>query len=206
MDKIKPNILQEKIKKVLQMESEAVLSLIENIDYQVLLKTAETIIACKGKIITTGCGTSGVAAKKIAHSFSCTRRPAFFLSPAEALHGGLGVVDSSDIVILISKGGKTDELIGMLKNLKAISPTIIVVSENNSSPMVGVADICIKIPILQEPDSFDMLATSSTLATIAYFDALIIFIKEWSGFTKEDFLLVHPGGAVGERLIHDISK
>ncbi|MPM72895.1 Arabinose 5-phosphate isomerase KdsD [bioreactor metagenome] len=118
----------------------------------------------------------------------------------------MGVVDSSDIVILISKGGKTDELIGMLKSLKAISPTIIVVSENNSSPMVGVADIWIKIPILQEPDSFNMLATSSTLATIAFFDALIIFIKEWSGFTKEDFLLVHPGGAVGERLIHDISK
>nr|WP_321307147.1 SIS domain-containing protein [uncultured Sphaerochaeta sp.] len=206
MDKIDLPFVEDIVGRVLQMESESIICLEKSMDYFIFKNTAEIILNCKGKVITTGCGTSGVAARKIAHSFSCIRRPAFFLSPSEALHGGLGAVTKDDIIILISKGGRTQELVNMMQSLITIGAMTIVVAENNFSPMAKVADICIEIPIQQEPDSFNMLATASTLATIAYFDAMIILIKEWAGFKKNDFLLIHPGGAVGERLLHETKK
>ena len=167
----------------------------------VVLATANAIADCKGRIILSGCGTSAMAAKKIAHSLNCIERPALFLTPSDAVHGGLGVVQPGDIVILVSKGGGTKELVYLLPACRTKHATVIAVSENPESVLAQNADIYLQVQVDREPCRFNMLATASTMAVIAMFDAICIALMQMTGYTKEQFAVIHPGGAVGDRLL-----
>lgn len=156
---------------------------------------------CRGKIVISGVGTSGTAAKKISHSLCCIERPSFFLDPGDAVHGGLGAVQEEDVVILISKGGGTGELVTLIPAFRSKKVSIIGVTENTDSIIGRESDVCLKVKIVREADSFNMLATTSTMAVVAVFDALCISLMELTGFTKEKFAVIHPGGEVGRRLL-----
>ena len=189
------------VRRALEIEAESIAKLSGELNEEAVLKTAHAIADCKGKIILSACGTSGVAAKKIAHSLSCIERPALFLSPADAVHGGLGVLQKDDLFILISKGGNTSELTQLIPACKAKGAKLIAVSENPNSQLALSADIYVKVKVEREPCRFNMLATASTLAVIATFDAICIALMQLTGYTREQFALIHPGGAVGERLL-----
>ena len=152
------------------------------------------------KVILTGCGTSGTAAQKIEHTLSCVDCPALFLSPANALHGGMGVVQKDDILVLLSKGGHTEELNKMIAPCKERGALLIAVTENEESYMAKESDLVLKIKVEKEPDEYNVLATGSILATLAVFDAIAIAISRMKGFSQKGFLKIHPGGDVGKRL------
>jgi len=173
----------------------------ETINRSDILNCVKFIADCRGRIITSGAGTSAMAAKKIAHSLSCIERPSFFLSPTDAVHGALGSVQSGDIAILISKGGNTSEIVNLISPLKTKKVFIIGVTENDNSTLAKNSDIFLKIKVDREADEFNMLATTSTMAVIAVFDAICICLMSYTGYTREKFSVIHPGGAVGKRLL-----
>lgn len=168
---------------------------------EALAECVKRIGDTRGRVFTAGVGTSGAAAKKIAHSLSCIERPAFFLSPGDAVHGALGSVQSGDTGILISKGGGTGEILRLLPSLKTKGVFIIGVTENETSALADECDLLLRIRIEKEADEFNMLATTSTMAVIAVFDAICIALMEYTGYTREQFAVIHPSGAVGERLL-----
>ena len=184
----------------LDVESKEIERLRETVDRKTVEEIINRISKCKGKIILTGCGTSAMAAKKIVHSLSVIDIEAIYLNPSDAVHGSLGTVRKDDIVIFISKGGNTEELTSFIDNVRAKKAFIITVSENERSLLATKSDLFLKVKIEREPDQYDMLATASTLAVIALFDAICIALMDVTGFNKQDFALNHPGGAVGERL------
>lgn len=172
-----------------------------SIDKKSFINCVEAISNCEGKIITSGAGTSAMAAKKISHTFSCIERPSFFLSPADAVHGALGSVQEKDILILISKGGNTREIINMIPAAIKKKTFILGVTENESSVLADKCDLLLKIKVSKEADDFNMLATTSTMAVISTFDAISVCVMYYTNYTKEQFGIIHPGGAVGERLL-----
>lgn len=170
------------------------------VDREAFLACVKAIAECRGKIVTAGVGTSAAAARKIAHSLSCIERPALFLSPADAVHGALGVAQAEDLAILISKGGGTQEIMNLVPALKTKAVRIIGVTERPESPLARASDILLKVKVEREADEFNMLATTSTMAVVAVFDAVCIALMEYSGYSREQFAVIHPGGAVGKRL------
>jgi KpsF/GutQ family protein len=192
------------VKNTLYIESESVNKLIESVSEEAVIKAIKLIGDCKGRIVISGCGTSGAAAKKIAHSLCCIERPACFLSPSDAVHGALGLLQKEDILILISKGGNTGELVNLLSACQAKGAKLIGVTENPDSVIAMSSDILLKIKVDKEPCPFNMLATASTIAVIAVFDAICIALMHYTGYTREQFAIIHPKGAVGDRLLNNI--
>lgn len=193
-------MITNEIKRTLSIEATSIQSLIESLDMDKMVQVVRLIGDCKGRIIVAGCGTSAMAAKKIVHSLNCIERPAVFLTPSDAAHGGLGILQPGDIFILISKGGNTKELIQLIPACRAKSATLIGVTENPESIIAKEADICLIVKIDTEPCRFNMLATASTLAVISVFDSICITLMQYTNYTKEQFAIIHPNGAVGERL------
>ena len=187
---------------VWRAEAAAIAALEQTVDPGAFRRCVETLAGCRGRILTTGCGTSAAAAKKIAHSLCCIERPAAFLSPSDAVHGGLGLVQPGDVVIAISKGGGTRELLNLVPACKTKQAFLIAVTENPDSPLARAADLLLRVKVEREPDPFNMLATASTLAVIAAFDAVCIALMHLTGYTREQFAVIHPGGAVGQRLLN----
>ncbi|WP_302272642.1 KpsF/GutQ family sugar-phosphate isomerase [Brachyspira aalborgi] len=196
MDKETKKIIEH----VLSIESQSILEILNNYDEKSVNLVIKKIEECKGKIIISGCGTSGEAGRKIAHTLSCIECPSIFLSPSDALHGRLGIVKKEDIVILLSKGGETMELISMIPAIKHKKAFLIGVTENENSSLSKDSDIFLKVHVSKEADMFNLLATSSIVALIALFDAIIVAIMVKKNFTKKDFSVIHPGGAVGKKL------
>lgn len=192
------------VKRCIHMEAESIEKLTEILDEESVLKVAKALMECKGKVILSGCGTSAMAAKKIAHSLNCIEIPALFLTPSDAVHGGLGVLQSEDILILISKGGNTGELTSLIPACRAKEAMLIGVSENPESKIATMADIFLRVMVDREPCRFNMLATASTLAVISTFDAVCIALMQMTGYTREQFAIIHPRGAVGERLLNNL--
>ena len=190
------------INRTLDVEAKSIARLIRDLDNSVMVRLVEKIARCKGRMVLSGCGTSAMAARKIAHSLCCVGCPARFLSPADAVHGALGVLQEGDMLILISKGGSTRELAALCPVCKKKKAELVVVSENLESELGRQADIFLKVKVEREPCRFNMLATASTLAVIATFDAICIALMEYKGYTREQFSVIHPSGAVGERLLH----
>ncbi len=189
----------EMAKASLEIEMKAVKDVLDKMDWEAFKKAVETLSKCD-RIITSASGSSGIAAKKMAHTLCCIERPAQFLPPCEAMHGGLGSVQKGNAVILVSRGGKTAELLPVLDVALKKEAVIIGVTENMDSPIAKHSDIVLPMHIEKESDKYNMQATSSYIATIALFDALICAIMEETDYKKEQFALIHPGGAVGERL------
>lgn len=189
----------EMARQSLEIEANAVKDVLEKMDWVAFQKATEALSKCD-KIITCASGSSGIAAKKFAHTLCCIERPAQFLPPCEAMHGGLGAVQKGNVVVLVSRGGKTAELLPVLAVSIKKGATVIGVTENMDSPIAKQSDIVLPMHIEKESDKYNMQATSSYIATIALFDALICAVMEETDYKKEQFALIHPGGAVGERL------
>jgi KpsF/GutQ family protein len=196
------NHLWQHVNNTLSIEAESIHELSSTLSKEAVFQVIEAIKECKGRIVVAGCGTSGVVAKKIVHTLCCIERPAAYLNPSDAVHGELGLVQKDDVVILISKGGKTSELVGLLPALKVKGAKLITVTENLDSILAKEADIVLKIKVQREPDPFNMLATASTLAVISVFDAITIALMHEMNYTQEQFAVIHPGGAVGEILLN----
>lgn len=192
--------IRESIVHTLQCESDIVSELIQSVDEVQVEKVIELLMNCKGKVVVSGCGTSGVAAQKVEHTLRCVDCPAVFLSPSVALHGGMGVVQKDDVLILLSKGGHTRELDDMVAPCKERGALLVAVTENEDSYMAKESDVLLKIKVDKEPDDYNVLATGSIIGTIAVFDAIAIVISRLKGFSREGFLKIHPGGDVGKRL------
>ena len=197
------NQLWQHIDRTLQIEAEAIKELSSSVSKEEILHVIQAIKTCTGRVVVAGCGTSGVAAKKIVHTLCCIERPACYLNPSDAVHGELGLVQQNDLVILVSKGGKTGELVSLLPALKEKGVSIITVTENLDSILAKEADMIVKVQVKQEPDPFNMLATASTLAVISVFDAIAIALMHEMNYTKDQFKVIHPGGAVGELLLNN---
>ena len=195
--------------KVWKIEISAIEELATTVDKDAIFRVVEMIADCKnnnGRVITMGVGTSAAAARKIAHSFSCIEIPSFFLSPADSIHGGLGAVQRNDIVIAISKGGNTQEIINVIPSLKKKEAKLIGVTENESSILGKECNLLLKVKVEREADEFNMLATSSTIAVISLFDAIAVSLMKYTDYTKEQFATIHPRGAVGERLLKEVTN
>ncbi|MHB1154747.1 MAG: SIS domain-containing protein [Eubacteriales bacterium] len=180
-------------------ETEAVSSVFDSVDRDTFAKAVDALAACP-RIMTCASGSSGVAAKKFAHSLCCIERGAMFMPPSEAVHGGLGGLKREDCLVMVSRGGKTAELLPIIDVCKKKGATLIAVTENPDSPLAHNADIILKLTIAKESDKLGVMATSSFMATVALFDALLCALIEETGYTREQFGLIHPGGAVGEML------
>jgi arabinose-5-phosphate isomerase len=162
-----------------------------------------------GKVILTGVGKSGVIAQKITATLNSTGTPAFYLHPADALHGDLGMVRGDDIVIILSKSGDTMELSLLLPSLRRAGVTIIAITGNHESALARHATVVIDCSVEREACPLDLAPTASTTAMLAIGDALAVVLYEAKGFTREDFALTHPGGMLGRRLllhVEDIMK
>ncbi len=152
------------------------------------------------RIMLCASGSSGIAAKKFAHSLCCIERGAMFMPPCEAVHGGLGGLKREDALVMVSRGGKTVELLPVIDVCGRKGAALIAVTENLESPLARAADIVLRLDIPRESDKYDVMATSSYVATVALFDALLAALIEETGYTRQMFGLIHPGGAVGDRL------
>lgn len=193
----------ESISKILNIEVNAIQNLIDSLDRDVMEQIVDLLIKVKPeghKVITAGCGTSGATAIRVAHSLNVCEVPSFFLDPTYSVHGGTGAIQKGDVVILFSKGGNTLEVINYIPICKAKGATIIGVSQNDDSILATNADIYFKVKIDQESDKFNMCASASCTAYCAVWDAIAFTIMEKTDYTKEDLLLTHPGGKVGELL------
>ncbi|MBU9824738.1 KpsF/GutQ family sugar-phosphate isomerase [Rahnella perminowiae] len=183
-----------------QTYSQELLALRHNLDADIWQQLLALITGCKGKIAVSGVGTSGIAARKIAHMLACVEQPAVYLSATDAAHGDLGFMRSDDLMILISRGGNSEELTRLLPALKAKGVAIISVTENTDSAIARAATLVVKTHIEQEIDPLNMLATTSIILVLAVFDALCGNIMLRNGFDQQRLLKVHPGGNVGKIL------
>ena len=152
------------------------------------------------RIGAAGCGHSGIICQHFAHLMCCIERPARFISPAEAVHGATGFLQKDDVMIFASRGGKTKELLPIVDICKAKGVKIITVTENMESPLALSADVVIKQHVNRETDKWNAQGTTSTTALCMIFHALQAAVIEQTGYQAEQFALIHPGGAVGERL------
>lgn len=192
------NIL-EIAKRVLKTEAEAVLSLTErlNSDFE---RAVEIIFQSKGRVVVTGMGKSGLVGKKIAATLSSTGTPAFFMHPAEASHGDLGMVTSDDVIIAISNSGETEEIINLIPFLKRFNVTLISLTGNTDSTLSKAADVTIDVSVKEEACPMGIVPTASTTATMAMGDAIAVALLIKRGFKEEDFAFFHPGGSLGKKL------
>lgn len=185
---------------VLNIEAEAIRSLIPRINEE-FDKAVEMILACPGKVIVTGMGKSGIIGRKMAASFASTGTSSFFLHPAEAFHGDLGMVTCHDIVIAISNSGESTEVVNILPIIQRIGAPIIAMCGRKKSTLSEHAEVFIDISVEREACPLGLAPTASTTATLAMGDALAIALLSKRNFTPQDFALFHPGGALGKRLL-----
>lgn len=182
-----------------RIEAESLAETAKVLDREEMRKAVEALAKAE-RIAAAGCGHSGIACRHFAHLMCCAERPARFLSPAEAVHGGLGCMKKGDVMVLASRGGKTDELMTIIDVCKTKGVTIIGVTENLASPLGTESDIVLAMKVTKECDKYNCQGTTSFAVTSAIFDALQAALIEYTGYQKMDFALIHPGGAVGKRL------
>jgi arabinose-5-phosphate isomerase len=190
----------EEAKKVIRIEAEALLALADSINGE-FEKAVQLILAAKGRVVVTGMGKSGLIGQKIASTMASTGTPAFFLHPAEGIHGDLGMIMKGDVAIAISNSGETEELVRILPVIKRLGATLIAMSGNAASTLAKSGDVFLDISVNEEACPLGLAPTASTTATLAMGDALAVALLLERGFKAEDFALFHPGGALGKRLI-----
>ena len=187
-------------KKVLRKEAEAVFGLIEKLDSN-FEKAVEIIYQSRGRVIVAGMGKSGLVGKKIAATLASTGTPAFFLHPAEASHGDLGMVTDRDIIIAISNSGETEELIGLIPFLKRFNVKLISMTGNLNSTLAKASDVTLDISVKEEACPMGIVPTASTTATLALGDAVAVALLIKRGLDEKDFAFFHPGGRIGKKLL-----
>lgn len=183
------------------IEAECIREMKEYFNEEAFAKAVE-LLAKAPRIGTTGCGHSGIICQHMSHLMCCIERPSRFISPAEAVHGATGFLQSGDVMIFASRGGKTRELLPIVEICKKKQVSIITVTENLDSPLAHAADVVLKQHVNRETDKYNAQGTTSTTALCMIFHALQAALIEETGYQAEQFALIHPGGAVGERLNH----
>ncbi len=186
-------------RKVLETEARAVAALVERLDSS-FERAVEVLSGISGRVIVTGMGKSGLVAKKIAATFSSTGTPSFFLHPAEAIHGDLGMMVRGDAVVALSYSGETEELIRLLERVKRLGIPLISMTGNPESTLARASDVMLDVSIEKEACLLNLAPTASTTASLAMGDALAVVMLEKKGFQEEDFAELHPGGALGRKL------
>ena len=182
-----------------EIEAECIKTMLGYFDDEAFSKAVE-LLKSAPRIGATGCGHSGIICQHFAHLMCCIERPARFISPAEAVHGATGFLQEGDVCVFASRGGKTKELLPILDICKHKGVKIISVTENMESPLAEAADVVLKQYVNRETDKYNAQGTTSTTALCMIFHALQTALIEETDFRNEQFAVVHPGGAVGERL------
>ena len=187
-------------KRVLQVEAQAILDLLGRIDDR-FVQAVEVLYDCRGRVVVTGMGKSGIIAKKIAATLTSTGTPAFFLHPAEGVHGDLGILSRGDVVIALSNSGETEELLKLLPSVKRFAIPLICLTGNPKSTLARDSTVVIDVGVKEEACLIGPVPTASTTAALAMGDALAVALLEKRGFKEEDFASIHPGGTLGKRLL-----
>ncbi|MDY0211448.1 MAG: KpsF/GutQ family sugar-phosphate isomerase [Desulfuromonadaceae bacterium] len=187
-------------KKTVAIEAQAVTALEHRID-GVFCEAVRMIAACTGRVVITGMGKSGLICQKIAATMASTGTPAFFLHPAEGIHGDLGMLMKGDVVLAVSNSGETEEIIKILPVIRRLGLKLITMSGNMKSTLAGAGDVSLDISVEQEACPLGLAPTASTTATLVMGDALAVALLRLHNFRAEDFALFHPGGTLGKRLL-----
>jgi arabinose-5-phosphate isomerase len=186
-------------RKVLETEAAAILALVDRLDER--FDSAVALLRqCQGRVILTGMGKSGIICRKIAATLTSTGTPAFFLHPAEAIHGDLGVIQADDVVVALSYSGETGELLHLLETIRRLGARLIAVTGDPASSLAGAADVALDCSVAEEACPMNLVPTASTTAALAIGDALAMTLLVEKGFRQEDFANLHPGGKLGKRL------
>jgi arabinose-5-phosphate isomerase len=189
----------------LNIEANTLLQAAKNMN-DVFEKAVELVLACKGKLVVTGVGKSGLIGAKMAATFASTGTPSFFLHPTEALHGDLGMISANDVVIAISYSGESEELSSILPHIKRFNIPLIGMTRDANSTLGKYSDIIIDVIVEKEACPLDIAPTSSTTLTLALGDALAVCLMRAKDFKKSDFASFHPGGALGKKLFVKVSN
>jgi arabinose-5-phosphate isomerase len=187
-------------RKVLETEAAAILSLVDRLDGKFDC-AVQLLRQCKGRVILTGMGKSGIICQKIAATLTSTGTAALFLHPAEAMHGDLGVIQSDDVVVALSYSGETDELLGLLETIRRLGAKLIAITGTPGSTLAQAADVALDCSVAEEACPMNLVPTASTTAALAIGDALAMTLCVEKGFRQEDFAKLHPGGKLGKRLM-----
>jgi arabinose-5-phosphate isomerase len=205
---MKPNrrdaAIVSEIRRVLRLEARTLAGLDHAVDAR-YAAAVRLLAKCRGKVLVTGVGKSGLIAQKIAATLSSTGTPAVHLDPTDALHGGLGLVQKADVLIAVGKSGESDELNALLPRLRALGVKIVAVTANPSSTLTRAAALVLMTPIEAEACPHNLAPTSSTTAALAVGDALAVALMKVRGFGRDHFALNHPGGRLGRRLTLKVS-
>ncbi len=187
-------------RRVLETEAAAILALVGRLDGR-FEQAVQLLRGCGGRVIVTGMGKSGIICRKIAATLSSTGTPAFFLHPAEAIHGDLGVVQKDDVVIALSYSGETEEILRLLEAIRRLGSKLIAVTGGPNSTLALAADVALDCSVTEEACPMNLVPTASTTAALAIGDALAMTLLVEKGFRQEDFADLHPGGRLGKRLM-----
>jgi len=190
----------EEARRVLRVEAQSLLDLAERINEN-FSQAVELLYQCKGKVVLMGMGKSGLVGRKIASTFASTGTPAFFIHPAEGVNGDFGMLAKEDVIIAISKSGETRELLEVLPLIKRYGNRFITLTGNAKSTLAKAGDVHLDIRVKEEACPLGLAPTASTTATLAMGDALAVALMGKKDFKKEDFAILHPGGALGKRLL-----
>ena len=193
-------------RKVIDIEKAALDNLYQYVDSVEFAQACELILQCKGKVIVMGMGKSGHIGNKISATFASTGTPAFFVHPGEASHGDLGALDKNDIVLAISNSGESSEILTLLPVIQRMGVPVIAITGKPESNMARLAKIHLCIQVKEEACPLGLAPTSSTTATLVLGDALAITLLQAKGFTRDDFALSHPGGALGRKLLLKVEE
>ena len=191
--------IESEIKRVIDIEMKGLTLLREQIGSSVK-GAVETIFNCRGKVILTGMGKSGLVAKKIASTMSSVGTPAIFMHPAEGMHGDLGIIAAEDVVIAIGKSGESSELNGVLPSIKSVGAKIIGIMGNGNSTLARYSDVVVDLGDLEEACPLNMAPTTSSTVTMVLGDAMAVALMKMRDFDLADYALLHPGGQIGKRL------
>jgi len=187
-------------RKVLETEAAAILALVARLDARFDL-AVQLLRHCRGRVIVTGMGKSGIICRKIAATLTSTGTPAFFLHPAEAIHGDLGVLQGDDVVVALSYSGETDEILRLLETIRRLGAKLIAITGMPASTLASAADVALDCSVTEEACPMNLVPTASTTAALAIGDALAMTLLVEKGFKQEDFANLHPGGKLGKKLM-----
>jgi len=195
-----PHSLVQSAKRTLSLEIHALQDLLPRLGED-FVRACELMLACSGRVVVVGMGKSGHVGKKIAATLASTGTPAFFVHPAEASHGDMGMLTASDLVLALSNSGSTAEILTLLPLIKRLGIALVSLTGRKDSPLAEAAEVNLDAAVRQEACPLQLAPTASTTAALALGDALAVALMEARGFTAEQFALSHPGGALGKRLL-----
>ena len=187
-------------RRVLKIEAQSIQDVLARLDAS-FEKAVDVLFACKGRVVVAGMGKSGLIGRKISATLSSTGTPSFFLHPAEALHGDLGMLARGDAMLAVSYGGETDEIIGLLEALKRLEAPLVTLTGKIRSTLAEASDVALDVSVREEACSLNLAPTASTTVAMAVGDALAVSLLERRGFRPDDFAALHPAGRLGQKLL-----